>query len=156
MQRELVRRDLIQFDWQVSDQEDFFDRMVAKLLELGYVKDSFGGAIRTREQQYPTALPTQPEAVAIPHSDMEHVARPFIAATRLAAPVDWVEMGSNDKTHPVRFIFMLGFTQKDGHVELLQILLTNLRDPTFMAGLGAAESADRFYELVSGLQGLQD
>lgn len=57
--------------------------MTDKLLELGYVKDTFRDAIKTREANYPTALPVEPYPVAIPHSDPENIIKPFIACTRL-------------------------------------------------------------------------
>lgn len=93
MNRDLIKEDLIQLDWEVTDRDDYFQKMVCKLEDLGYVRASFKKAILEREEKYPTALPTQPEAIAIPHSDIEHVIKPFIAATRLASPcigMKWV------------------------------------------------------------------
>lgn len=130
--------------------------MVAKLVELGYVKESLSEAIRAREEKYPTALPTQPEAIAIPHSDVEHIIKPFIAPTRLMTPVDWREMGNDENVHPVRYIFMLGFLDKDGHVDVLQVLLKNFMDPVFMASLDAASSEDEFYEAVMSIKSFEE
>lgn len=153
MQRDLLKHDLIQLDWEVADQDEFFNRMSDKLLGRGYVKESFLTAIKAREQAYPTALPTQPEAIAIPHSDAEHIIEPFIASTRLASPVTWHEMANNDETHAVRFIFMLGFTQEDGHVEVLQTLLENFQDPEFMKRLGQARTEDEYVTALSTMSG---
>ena len=97
MQRDLLKRDLVQLDWEVADQDEFFNRMSDRLLGLGYVEESFPAAVKARERAYPTALPTQPEAIAIPHSDAEHIIEPFIASTRLAPPVTWHEMANNDE-----------------------------------------------------------
>lgn len=155
MRLDLIKRELVGLDWQVEDQNDFFDRMVAVLTARGYVKDTFRAALGKRESKYPTALPTSPEAVAIPHSDAEHVVTPFIAPARLGAPVTWHEMGNDAVTHPVRFIFMLGFTDEGGHVEVLQILLQNLQDPGFMESLGQARTEDEYYEVLSAMSGLE-
>ena len=73
MHKDLIRRDLVQLDWMVADQDEFFDQMVGKLERLGYVKDTFRAAIAAREQKFPTALPTQPEAIAIPHLSLIHI-----------------------------------------------------------------------------------
>lgn len=154
MQRELIKRDLVQLDWAVANQDDLFDRMAHILVERGYVKPSFDEALKTRERKYPTALPTQPEAIAIPHCDAEHILVPFIAPIRLATPVQWAEMGNNDVQHPVRFVFMLGFTKADGHVQVLQVLLENFQDPAFMASLEAASTADEYFAAVSSMTGL--
>ena len=58
--RDTIYKELIQLDWEVKDQDEFFDKMTDKLLELGYVKDTFRDAIKTREANYPTALPVEP------------------------------------------------------------------------------------------------
>ena len=105
MDPDLLARDLTGLDWQVEDRTDFFTRMDARLRAGGYVADTFLEAVLAREALYPTALPTRPEAIAIPHCDAVHVRRPFIAVTRLASPVSWHEMADNDVTHPVRLIF---------------------------------------------------
>lgn len=154
MDKDMIRRDLIQLDWTVADQAEFFDRMIGRLEELGYVKDTFGPAIRQREATFPTALPTQPEAIAIPHSDVEHILRPFIACTRLAAPIGWHEMGNDDNELQVRFIFMLGFTGTDGHVQVLQMMLDNFMDADFIDRLVSLKTEDEFYDLIRSMRGM--
>ncbi|KDS93145.1 PTS sugar transporter subunit IIA [Dermabacter hominis 1368] len=156
MQRDLIKRDLVQFDWDVADQAEFFTRMVDKLERLGYVKDSFLPAIVAREHAYPTALPTEPEAIAIPHSDAEHILTPFIASTRLASAIAWHDMGDSSVTHQVKLVFMLGFTRADGHIEVLQILLQNFQNPSFTEALNAAKTEDEFFLAAQSLQGLED
>ncbi len=156
MQRDMIRRDLVQLDLDVADRDEFFDRAVDELLRLGCVKESFREAIKTRESTFPTALPTQPEAVAIPHADPEHLNEPFIMAVRLKTPVGWQEMGRNDSTLLVRFVFLLGFTRTDGHVKLLQVLLKNLQKPEFMASLDSATTADEYFTIVHAMRGLSD
>ncbi|NDR54754.1 PTS sugar transporter subunit IIA [Actinomyces sp. 565] len=155
MQLDLLKPDLIRLDWEVNDQQEFFERIAAELLRAGYIKDTFCGALAERERKYPTALPTMPEAVAIPHSDVEHIVQPFIASVRLARPIDWREMGNDDVVHPVRFIFVLGFVQEDRHVEVLQIMLQAFQDPAFMEQLSAAQTPDEYYRVLSGMSGIE-
>ena len=45
MRLDLLKRDLVRLDWEVKDQEDFFDRISAELLRAGYIKDSFCEAL---------------------------------------------------------------------------------------------------------------
>ena len=156
MQRDMIKRELIQFDLDAADQDDFFDQSIDELVRLGYVKESFREAIKTREGTYPTALPTQPEAVAIPHADPQHLHEPFILAARLKNPVAWHEMGRTEVELPVRLVFMLGFTKSDGHVKLLQVLLQNLQDAEFMKALSDALSADEYFEIVHAMRGFED
>lgn len=156
MQRDLIQRELVQFDLDVADREAFFDQAVARLVRLGYGKPSLLEALKVREAKYPTALPTQPEAIAIPHADPEHVIKPFIAAARLINPIAWHEMGNSEAERPVRFVFTLGFTRTEGHVQLLQVLLNNTQDSAFMESLAGATSADEYYTIVHGMHGLED
>lgn len=159
--RDTIYRELIQFDWEVKDQDEFFDKMADKLLELGYVKDTFKDAIKTREANYPTALPVEPYPVAIPHADPENIIKPFIACTRLKNPIKWCEMSNNDVQHDVKFIFMLGFlgghddpNAGNEHVELLQVLVTNFQKPEVMDKLVNAKTEDEYMEAVLSMEGL--
>ena len=150
--RDTIYKELIQLDWEVKDQDEFFDKMTDKLLELGYVKDTFRDAIKTREANYPTALPVEPYPVAIPHSDPENIIKPFIACTRLKDTIKWCD---------VKFIFMLGFlgghddpNAGNEHVELLQVLVTNFQKPEVMDRLVNAKTEDEYMEAVLSMEGL--
>lgn len=153
MQNDLLKPDLVQFDWEVADQAELFEAMTQKLTAAGYVRDSFGEAIATRESRYPTALPTQPEAVAIPHGDAEHIIVPFIAPMRLKTPVQWHEMGNDENVHPVRFVFMLGLNKAEGQLAALQGLVQSFQDPQFYTSLDEAGSPEEFYEVVKSIDG---
>ena len=152
--RDTIYRELIQLDWEVADQTEFFDKMAAKLVELGYVKETFADAIKTREANFPTALPVEP------HADPQHIIKPFIACTRLKNPVKWCEMANNDEEHDVKFIFMLGFLGGHGnegsneHVELLQVLVMNFQKPELMDKLVNAKTEDEYMEAVLSMEGL--
>lgn len=144
----LLKRDLVQFDWEVPDRRTLFTEMAQLLRARGFVKDSFEHAIIAREAKYPTALPTVPEAIAIPHGDAEHVITPFIAPIRLVTPVPWAEMGNDDVEHPVRFVFMLGLDKADGQVAVLQSLVQAFQDPEFFRRLDAATSAQEYFDAI--------
>ncbi len=69
--------------------------MADGLHAAGHVRASYKEALLAREERFPTGLPTQVMAVAIPHTDVEHVERSFISVARLAEPVAFHEMGAN-------------------------------------------------------------
>ena len=154
MKKDMIFKELIQLDWEVRDQADFFDKMVDKLYDLGYVKDTYKDAIKTREENYPTALPVEPFPVAIPHADSVHIIKPFIACSRLKEPVEWCEMANNDVVHQVKFIFMLGFVKSNEHIDLLQVLVENFQDPALMDRLIQAKTADEYYDVVCSMEGM--
>lgn len=154
MKRDMIHQELIQLDFEVEDQQDFFSKMADKLEKLGYVESTFKDAIMKREAEYPTALAIEPYPVAIPHADPIHIKKPFIAASRLKGTVKWCEMAANDRQHDVKFIFMLGFKRSDEHVELLQVLVQNFQDEELMKKLAEATTEDEYMEAILSMKGL--
>jgi len=154
MKKDMIARELVHLDFEVKDQEEFFDKMADELHQLGYVRETYKEALKEREANYPTALPVEPYPVAIPHADAQHIINPFIAPVRLKEPVDWCEMANNDEVHKVRFIFVLGFMKSDEHIELLQTLVDNFQSPELMDKLIAAKTADEYYGLVCNMPGM--
>lgn len=154
MKQEMFFRELAQLDLPIHNQTELFQKMAKMLYEKGFVKDTYLESLLAREKKYPTALPVEPYPVAIPHTDTEHIIRPFIAPVRLKEPVEWREMANNDAVHQVRFIFMLGFLKSDEHVELLQALVENFQDEGLMEKLAAARNADEYFAAVCSMKGM--
>lgn len=155
MKKNMLFRELVQLDWEVKDQTEVFERMADILFKHGFVKDTYLESLKAREESYPTALPIKPYPVAIPHTDVGHILRPFLAPIRLKNPVEWREMANNDEIHPVRFIFMLGFLKSEEHIELLQILVENFQDKKLMENLANAGTAEEYFQLVCGIGGME-
>lgn len=142
-------QELIFLDKVLKSANEFFDFIYPMLLNKGYVRASFLSAIKARESSYPTALPTAPFIVALPHTDIEHIIRPFIAVTRVKGTVPWHEMANNDHILDVSFIFLLGFTEKDGHIDLLQTLMTCFSESNFLQQLYDVETCEQFIQLLN-------
>lgn len=155
MEREMLVRELVRLDLEVENQAELFEKMAEPLYKQGFVKKTYLESIKRREEIYPTALPVKPYPVAIPHTDLEHIIRPFIAPVRLKHAIEWREMANNDAIHQVRFVFLLGFMKSDEHIELLQILVENVQDETQMEQLRRAETADEYFQLVCGMKGMR-
>ena len=157
MTGDIVDKDLIQLDLDVRNTDELFEVMSGRLMELGYVTGDFLESIKDREKEYPTALPIEPYAVAIPHTDPECIKNAFIACIRLKEPIPWREMAANEVVHMVRFVFLLGFKQEavgDAHVELLQILVNNCQRPDFMERLRQAANIEAYFNLVLSMEGI--
>ena len=157
MTGDIVYKDLIQLDLDVRNTDELFEVMSGRLMELGYVTGDFLESIKEREKEYPTALPIEPYAVAIPHTDPECIKKAFIACIRLKEPIPWREMAANEVVHMVRFVFLLGFKQEavgDAHVELLQILVNNCQRPDFMERLRQAANIEAYFNLVLSMEGI--
>lgn len=155
MKKDMLFRDLVQLDLEAADQTEVFKRMADILFKRGFVKETYLESLKVREESYPTALPIKPYPVAIPHTDISQIIRPFIAPIRLKDAVEWREMANNDEVHQVRFIFMLGFLKSDEHIDLLQILVENFQNEELMERLNNAKTADEYFELVCGIKGME-
>lgn len=150
MDTKVVYRELLQFDMEVKDQTDFFEKLAAILYEKGYVKSTYLDAVKLRESNYPTGLATEPYPVAIPHAEAENISKPFIALVRLKEPIEWCEMGTEpgESILQIRLIFALGFQKGGDQIDILQILAEKFSDESLMESLMAAKTPDEYYDLV--------
>lgn len=157
MDTKVIYRELLQFDMEVKDQQDFFEKMAAILCEKGYVKPTYLDAIKLRESNYPTGLPTEPYPVAIPHAEAVNIIKPFIALVRLKNPVDWCEMGTEpgESVLQVKLIFALGFQKGGDQIDILQTLAEKFSDASVMEPLLAAKTPDEYYDLVLKMLGTE-
>ena len=71
-------------------------------------------SIKEREKEYPTDLPIEPYAVAIPHTDPGCIKNALLPVSACKEPIPWREMAANEVVHMVRFVFLLGFKQVGG------------------------------------------
>lgn len=103
-------------------------RLVTPLVDAGCVEEAYAVAVWEREQTFPTGLPTQPVAVALPHADPDHVLRPAMAVGLLAMPVAFHQMGS-DPPLPlsVQVVFLLALKEREQQAPFLRALLTILQ-----------------------------
>ena len=149
----LICDELCELDLDVKNVDDFFETFSKKAVSLDYVTESFVDAIKEGESNYPTALPTEPFPVSIPHSDPINIKRQFIAPIRLKKEIDWCEMANNDSILKVRIVFVLGFKKEEGHVEILQLLLENFQDNQKMSKLLSAQTKEEILDEVKSMKG---
>lgn len=151
MNGDMIKKELIELDFDVENQNEYFEKMAKKLNQLGYVKDTFLEAILKREEKFPTALPLEPYIVAIPHVEPEHVKKPFIAVSRLKNPIEWREMAANENVLNTKFVFMLGFLEYADHVNLLQVLIENFQNKELMDKLIKADDEGKFLDVLRAI-----
>lgn len=146
----LIQSELIDLACEETDQALFFAHQAAKLQDLGYVADSFGQALAEREAEFPTGLALEHVTVAIPHTYVEHVKRPFIAFYRLAESViPFIQMGTDDLLVYPRYIMILGIKDAKAQVDLLAELMALLSQEDLVAKLEAAQSPEAIVDLLS-------
>jgi galactitol PTS system EIIA component len=139
----------------LSSAAEVLQAVAALALEHGFVAPSFGDALVAREASHPTGLPT-PVPVAIPHTDVEHVVRPALAAVLLDPPVPFGEMGGVGEDVDVRLVVVLMVTDPSRQVGLLSRLITALRQPTLADALADVEDPSALARAVESLMAQSD
>ncbi|GGE08349.1 PTS galactitol transporter subunit IIA [Marinithermofilum abyssi] len=128
---------LILQDIQVDTKEEVLQLMASTMQEQGVVKESYIQAVIDREHHYATGLPTQGLSVAIPHTDKEHVNRKSLSVGVLTEPVDFVIMGEDEQSTPVKLVFMLAMDESHAQLSLLQKLMGVFQDKELLAYLAS-------------------
>ncbi|RDY70443.1 PTS sugar transporter subunit IIA [Halobacillus trueperi] len=103
--------------------KEVLEKMGQNLVDLDLVKESFIPAIIKREEEYATGLPTSGVAVAIPHTDVEHVHRKTVSIGVLDRAVEFGVMGDDEETIPVQIVFLLAMDEAHSQLSLLQQLM---------------------------------
>lgn len=120
----LFKSDLVFFHFEAENQQDLFQKLSDQLLARGYVKPSWLDAITTREKKYPTGLTCPTISVAIPHTEPEHLLRPYIAVIRPKEPLIFQGMAGMGGEVPAELIVNLGvMAHEQGQIAILQALM---------------------------------
>ena len=128
--KEVIMRELTVLDLDAETPDQIFDVMGKRFEELGYVNERYIPSIKKRESMYPTALPTEPYPIAIPHTEADAIVKPFIAPVRLKNTISWGDM--------------------------LQILMHNFQRGDWVEMLFAATTEDEFYDAVMDMEWWHD
>lgn len=135
-----IEEDLILFGLAGRTKEEVLAAMADNLARLGYVKESYRDALLAREKRFATGLPTGGCGVAIPHTDIAHVNRAAISIAILDREVDFVIMGEEAETVPVKIVFMLAMEERHAQLALLQKLTAVFQDRTALDFLRGAKN----------------
>ncbi|KHF41405.1 PTS sugar transporter subunit IIA [Halalkalibacter okhensis] len=151
----LIDETLILKDIEAANAEEAIRLMAGNLFERGIVKESYIEAIVEREKNFATGLPTKGYSVAIPHTDKEHVNEKAISVAILKDPVDFVIMGEDSETTPVKLVFMLAMDESHSQLELLQRLMQIFQDDETLNSLAHAESKKKIKDSLVNLLNFQ-
>ncbi|TBW33287.1 PTS sugar transporter subunit IIA [Siculibacillus lacustris] len=122
-----------------SDSAEVITLLAERLRMIGSVKESYARAVIDREATMPTGLPLADDvAVAVPHTDPEHVVTPALAMATLATPVAFKSMEDPDRDLAVTVVFALALRDKNEQIEMLQTIAATLQDAPIMRRIAEA------------------
>lgn len=137
----LLEPEAVCLNLSAADARDVIHQLGRRLLEAGYVKESFIEATLERERSLPTGLPlTGKVNAAIPHTEVEHVLKSGLAMATLAGPVTFQNMISPEEGVPVQLVFVLALDQPEAQVQMLQEIAGLLQKSAVIDSLMAAQS----------------
>lgn len=133
------------------DANEVIGLLADHLASCGIVKPSYREAVRAREAIMPTGLPLDDDfAVAVPHTDPEHVLTSGMAVAVLDRPTPFGSMDDPETMLPVRVVFVLALRSKDEQIDMLTAIGGLLQDGARLKKLSVARSADEVAQLLDG------
>ena len=123
IETDLLKPELVFFDFEATDRIDFFTKLGEKLKEGGYVKDSWLDAILEREKNYPTGLECTSISVALPHVDPQHLNKPYIAIIKPKNPIEFDGMADTGLVNAQLIVNLGLLAHEEGQVAVLQAFL---------------------------------
>ncbi len=136
------------FHRHAKDKEEALRILADEFMNSGVAKDTFYDGLINREKDFATGLSLNNMCVAIPHTDPEHVNRTQIGFMSLEEPVEFVEMGTEDKKIPVTLIFMLALKEAHQQLDMLMKLMDVFQNDELMEKFRNVEDFEEYYKLV--------
>ena len=138
--------DLVLLDVNASSKEAAFTLASNILLENKFIKKSYLSSLKKRENYFPTGLITQFLNIALPHTDSEHIIRPFVLIMRLKEEVIFKQMGDDQKMM-VKDLFFLGIKEAKMQSGLLSLFMNLFMNEAFVNDYIKQNTPEQIYQL---------
>lgn len=146
---DLLTSEHILVNIEVKDAREAIEKLTGALVKTGHVAPEFAEDVLKREQTFPTGLPTQPLAIAIPHADPDHVNRSAVCIGVLNRPIRFAQMGTDGSTFlDVHLIFLLAIKEREKQVEMIQQLVTLIQTGDLLEALTQVKDSAEALSLI--------
>lgn len=141
---DLLKKESIELNSSVSTKQGAIDKLIDLQAKSGHISDkkAYKKDILAREQISSTAVG---DGIAIPHAKSAAVRKPGLAAITVPDGVDYEAM--DGKTSNILFMIAAP-NDGDLHLEVLSRLMTILMDEDFRKNLLAADTKEKFLEVI--------
>ena len=127
---------------------DALDQVAHKLFDLGYVKESYIEAVKEREKVFATGLPVEDFAVAVPHTDVEHVNKQSICVATLKKPVTFEVMAGAGEKCEVSILFMLALKEPHQQLAMLQTVISLIQQEDKLKSIYESKDKELIMKIV--------
>jgi galactitol PTS system EIIA component len=146
---DLLKPEHIRVDMSVSDSLSAIQLLNEVLVATGNTSVEFAEDACKRELTFPTGLPTQPIAVAIPHADPAHVQSSAVAIGTLRSPVEFAQMGTDGSVRlDVHVIFLLAIKEQEKQVEMIQQLMKVIQNSSLLIAILKASGPHEIRDVI--------
>jgi PTS system galactitol-specific IIA component len=146
---DLLKPEHVLVDIAVEDAFSAIRMLNAPLVQSGDTSPEFAEDACARERTFPTGLPTQPVAVAIPHADPDHVQSSAFAVATLHSPVQFSQMGTDGSILlDVHAVFLLAIKETEKQVDMIAQLMKIIQNAPLLAAMMQAARPAELVELI--------
>ena len=146
---DLLQQDHILAGVTATDAASAIHAVNACLVTTGHTQAGFAADACKRETTFPTGLPTQPVAIAIPHADPDHVLSSAVGIATLHSPVKFGQMGTDGSVIlDVHAIFLLAIREREKQVEMIQQLMAVIQDQVLLTAIIKADGPGEILDLI--------
>lgn len=134
-----------------ESQDDLFSFLAQALQEEGLVAEGFLGDLQESEVRNPSAMPSDPPILAIPHAHEDFVLDQGLAVVSLDQAVDFVNFVDGRTKLGVQLVFLPTINQLDQEVEIMTRLEEWGREVKNRKNLLACQSQEDLLEVIKDL-----
>ncbi|HUV16154.1 MAG TPA: PTS sugar transporter subunit IIA [Pelolinea sp.] len=146
----LFNKEMIRVSAKAANTKEAIQLLGKTMAEQGYVEELYWQDVLKREETFPTGLPTEPVAIAIPHADPDRVIKSGIAIAVFKQPVKFRVMGSNDPdTLDVPVVFMLALKDFKQQTAVIRDLLMLIQSKGTIQAIYEANSVEEIYQIIT-------
>ena len=148
--QKLFDPEMIAVGARAADTKEAIQLLGGMMAKKGFVEELYWEDVLKREETFPTGLPTQPVAIAIPHADPDRVIHSGIAIAVFEQPVKFRIMGSNDPdTLDVPVVFMLALKDFKQQTAVIRDLMLLIQSGDLIRAINEAKTTGEVFRIVS-------
>lgn len=131
-----------------TDCESVLRELAGHLEAGGMVKSTYCQAVLDREKSFPTGIPAEPVAVAIPHSDRNHVLETAVLVAKTERPIPFRRIDDPDAEVEVRVVFMMAIDSNQGQLDTITRVMDLIQDPGIIEAVAASSDPEEIRSIA--------